>query len=81
MIRIPAPSLLVFLLSILSAFAQTIVEDPVENVQSSRVFVWKREFAEIPKSASTRPYARINQVEPFSESNRWLGVNDLNGPM
>ncbi|MEX0332222.1 MAG: hypothetical protein AB3N64_12445 [Puniceicoccaceae bacterium] len=60
--------------------AQTVVEDPVPNVQSSRITVWKREFATIPSSAGSRPFARINQVEPFSLKNKWLGVNDLRGP-
>jgi glucose/arabinose dehydrogenase len=63
------------------AVAQTVVPDPVPAIENSGVFVWKREFAEIPRSSTSRPYARINQVEPFSAANRWLGVNDLNGPM
>lgn len=61
--------------------AQTVVQDPVPAVRNSGVFAWKREFAAIPRTSSNRPFARINQVEPFSRANRWLGVNDLNGPL
>lgn len=59
--------------------AQTVVEDPAPPVKIERVFVWKREFAEFPRTGSG-PVNRINQVEPFSKGNGWLGVNDLNGP-
>lgn len=57
-----------------------VVEDPVADVESSRDFIWLRDFAEIPRSGSASRVNRINQVEPFSRANGWLGVNDLNGP-
>jgi hypothetical protein len=72
---------MVFCLLPLPLMAQTIVDDPVPGPTNSGIFVWKREFAEIPRTSNSRPYARINQVEPFSAANRWLGVNDLNGPL
>jgi glucose/arabinose dehydrogenase len=75
------PLLPLLLASTTGLSAQTVVDDPVEPVRSSGVFVWIRDFAEIPHSSSSRPFARINQVEPFSKANGWLGVNDLNGPM
>jgi glucose/arabinose dehydrogenase len=59
---------------------QSPVEDPVPTVESSGIRIWMREFADIPHSSSSRPFARINQVEPFSLKNKWLGVNDLRGP-
>ena len=62
-----------------ATLGQTPVADPVPSVKSTPTFVWKREFAVIPPSSSGRPLARINQVEPFSRANGWLGVNDLNG--
>ncbi len=75
------PLLLLLAISGSATFGQTSIADPVPPVESSRTFVWKRDFAVIPPSASGRPLARINQVEPFSAKNGWLGVNDLNGPL
>ena len=69
------------LLSMAAALpAQTVVEDPVPPVMGQSVFARFRTFAEIPRSSGTRPFARINQVEPFSRARGWLGVNDLRGP-
>ena len=71
---------LLFLAATASMEAQTAIQDPIPNVAPSGVTVWKREFATFPSTSGTRPYARINQVEPFSLENKWLGVNDLRGP-
>jgi glucose/arabinose dehydrogenase len=77
--KIPILTLLAVILST-NLIGQTPVDNPVPNVQSSRIAVWLRDFAEVPYSSGSRPFARINQVEPFSAANKWLGVNDLRGP-
>ena len=68
------------LMAVTGLSGQEVVDDPAPDVRNGRAFIWIRDFAELPRSESGARVNRINQVEPFSRANGWLGVNDLNGP-